>query len=495
MIDHLAEIHIGSSLERYPDLVLSNAALMQSHLENAAALLGTLKNRLENASATAQDIEMSDESPVLEIFEKLDGVLAQSRSAKVVVGKAIRQVEDLKERSLTLDTSATSVLERTQELTYDFSLAAREFSASALSSLNDTTQDAEAGFSRITTSLSSGPTSASVLFSKAQVATSQMQVFYNLTNNLSQTVEFSSPPPPAPWKVLAQKMREDAADIVARENELIGLRDEVSERKNNLAVKDRMLEELSVRNEVLEKRVGESSSQRERVKELEASAKSFKASEKDYVVKLTRLKDELQSLREEKETWKESMRTLPADGQTAPRATAPSSASSLLHIESLEAEIASLQSTIRYLRTAHHRTFLSTSETYLASPLVPPPPYHHPLEAEAKDVLREMLHLVSQPSSQPVKLRRRAKEDRLQWRPIRETSRWQVQRQKEEWQEWKEWRDGVAQRASLERREEARRRELKEARRKREELDDSMHLPVKVGYGEVKIVGEAETGV
>lgn len=485
-------MHVGSGLDRFPDLVLAHVAVMQSHFETAAGLLGILKSRLENSLSASEENEMTDESEQLDLFEKLDGLISQNRSARVIVGKATRQVEVLQSRSLTLDTSATSVLEHTQEITQDLTTNVRSLFVSTFKSLAHEEPEAEDPFSRISNTLVSGTTSLSMLSSKIQVATSQVQILFSLTNNLSQTVEFPSPPPPPPWRVLAQKMREDAADLVAREAELVRLKDDVSERKNNLAIKDKMLEELSVKNEVLEKRVSESGSRREKVKELEVAAESSKAREKDYVAKLTRLHDEVQSLRAEKETLKEAIKTAPGGTQNAPATTtAPASASSLLHIETLEAEIASLNSTVRYLRTSHHQTSLSASNAYLALPLVPPPQPRHHLEAEAKDVLREMLHLVSQPASEPVKLRRRAKEDRLQWRPIRETSQWQVQRQKEEWQEWKEWRDGVAHRARLERREASRRRELKNERMKEESVS-AAKTAVKVGEGEgeVKIVDD-----
>ena len=449
--------------------------------------LGILKSRIENNAKAPEGEDGAEENDYFEMFEKLDTLTSQSRSAKVVVGKAIRQLEDLKSRSLTLDPSTLNVVEHTQETTEDYASSVRNFGASVLYSLADEMQKGDSAFARISTALSSGSVTLSTLTNKVQATTAQLQTFYNLTNSLPQSVEFPSPPPPPPWKVLSQTMRDEKTDLAAREREFSRLKDELSERKNTLAIKDKILEEISVKNEVLEKRVGEAGGRRERVRELEAAADSFKAKEKDYTAKLSRLRGELESLERDREQWKQSAQPQPTDAtQNQSVKEAPASASAHLHIESLKGEIATLESTIRYLRTAYQSSFSSSSSTYLSSPLIPEPSAKSHMASEAKDVIREMLHLISQPSAQPVKLQRRAKEDRLRWRPAKDTSTWQSRRQREDWEEWREWRDVVAKRVLSEKKEESRKLEV---RNKDSNQRPEMVMPSKVEGGEVKIVG------
>ncbi|KAL9132097.1 MAG: hypothetical protein Q9217_000133 [Psora testacea] len=493
LMSHLAEVHIKDDLEHYPDQILTRASVMQSHLENAATTLAHLKSRLEGFISLFDAKEISDDSEHHEVLTKLDTLILQSRSAKVVSGKAIRQLEDLKSRSLTLDPSTLNVVEQVQDSTSDFAFYARSFGASVLKSLAGGTQETSSGHAGISNALSSSALPLSSLFSKIQSASSYLQMFYHLTNNLSQTVEFPSPPPPPPWELLAQRMRAETADLAAREAELDRLKDEVSEKNTTMAIKDRIVEELSVKVEVLEKRVGESGGWRERVRELETAAEAAKMKEKDFISKLSHLHIEIEKLEAERETWKQASKSqLPnaQSGQLAPAVEATSAARSIRQIECLRSEISALQSCVRYLRSAQYNTLISASQTDLSTPLTSPAPQPSPLETEARDVLKEMLHLVSQPTSYPIKLHPRPKEDRLRWHPARETSMWQAQRQQEEWEEWREWRDVIAKRTLQAIKEDQRKAEIRP--RCKTLAGAQLRLPGKCQGGKVQIAKPSE---
>ena len=488
-MSHLAEVHISDDLVHYPDHILTHASLIQSHLENAATTLTHLKSCLESHVLISETEELEDYSEYTEIFEKLDDLISQSRSAKVVTSKAIRQLEDLKSRSLTLDPSTIGTVEQTQNATSELTSSICSFGTSVLKSLAEETQATDSAHPRITQVLSSSATPISSLSNKLQSTVLHLQSFYNLTNSLTQTVEFPSPPPPPPWKLLAQKMRAETADLAQRETELSRLKDEVSEKNTTMAIKNKITEELSVKVEVLEKRVGESGGRRERVLELEMAAENAKTKEKDLISKLSHLRIELEKLEAERETWKQASQSQTASaqpGQPSPTAEATTSAAAARQIDYLKSEITALQSSIRYLRSTQYNTLLSSSHTYLSTPLTPPAPKPSPLKTEAKDVLKEMLHLVSQPASHPIKLHSRPKEDRLRWRPVKETSMWQIQRQREEWEEWREWRDGVVKRGMHAQKEEQRRKEVRAKSGNTLASVQQMRLPAgKEGHGGV----------
>ena len=476
-MEHLAEVHIAEDLEHYADDVNMRASMMQSNLENAAAALSHIRTMAE-ARVPLAAVDDEGDGAYDEFVQKIDSLISQLRSAKVISSKAIRQLEDLKSRSLTLEPSTASTIETSQNATSDLTSSVRSIGIAILRNLHE-----EGRTVPVTGGELVAQASFPSLFSKLQSVMGHLQIFYNLTSSLTQTVEFPSPPPPPPWKTLAQNMRDATADMAARELELARLKDEVAEKNTTLAMREKAAEEMSVKIEVLEKRVGESGGRRERVRELEAIIEAARWKENDLVTKLTQAQGELRNLEAEREKWKQVPQLAPItpNGQAT---TAPTtSQASLREIDSLKAEIKTLQSSIRYLRSATHKQTLSTAYEFLSTPITrieAPPPL---IETEAKDLLKEMLNLVSQTDNCTVRLQPLGKGDRLRWRPSRETSQWKVQKQKEEWEEWRAWRDNIAKKSARDKRENERIREARSRTtdKKREALATlQIQLPEKI---------------
>lgn len=492
LMEHLAEVHINEDLEHYADNVNMRALMMQSHLENAATALSHMKTMAEENVPQANTGSEEEDGAYDEFLRKTESLVSQTRSAKVIISKAIRQLEDLKSRSLTLEPSTVSTVELSQNATSDFASATRSAGISILRMLTEEGRSAPVMYEELV-----AQASFSSLVSKLQSAIGHLQIFYNLTSSLTQTVEFPSPPPPPPWKILAQNMQDATADMATRETELARLKDEVAEKNTTLAMREKAAEEMSVKVEVLEKRVGESGGRREKVRELEAVVEAARSKENDLFSNLTHLQSELRNLEAEREKWKQAPQLAPTashPGQAATTATA--SQASLRQIETLKDEIKALQSSIRYLRSASHRQSLSSAYNFLSAPIAPTEPAPSLIQTEAKDVLKEMLNLVSQPDRQIVKLQPRSKADRLRWQSVRETSIWKVQKQKEEWEEWREWKDGVAKKSAHNRKEEERRKEArsKNIAKEREALASiQIQLPGKIAGGlQVKIARPGE---
>lgn len=490
LMSHLAEVHIGESLSHYADEVNMRATMMQSYLENSAIALSHIKT-VSEAKISTTSIQSDEENTDYEEFiRKLDVLISQTRSAKVISSKSIRQLQDLKSRSLTLEPSTLNTVETAQNSTSEFSSLTRLAGMSIMQLLTD-----EAGNVPVTYEVLLDQTPFASLTTKMHSATGQLQTVYNLTSSLTQTVEFPSPPPPPPWNLLAQNMQAAADEQVARESELVRLKDEVAEKNTALAMKEKIAEEISVKVEVLERRVGESGGRREKVKELEAAVEAAVFKEKDLLGKLTYLQIELRNLEAERQRWKQSPQVAAPTLQSGQNGTATTSQAALRQIATLESEIKALQSSIRYLRSASYNHTLSSTYKFISAPLVPAQPAPSHIQTEAKDVLKEMLNLVSQSENQVVRLQPRNKADRLRWRPARETSSWKVQRQREEWEEWREWSDGVARKSATSKKEEERRREARSrnAVRDREPLASvQVQLPSKIGPMETRIVRPGE---
>src|ERR1700744_1504554 len=99
----LSEHHLGTDLSSYADDILMRTLLMQSHLETTASAITVLRSRVQlKVSPTSED-ETEDE--LARFVQQADATVSQSRSAKVVVGKAIRSLQELKARSLSLNQS------------------------------------------------------------------------------------------------------------------------------------------------------------------------------------------------------------------------------------------------------------------------------------------------------------------------------------------------------------------------------------------------------
>ena len=493
LMSHLAEVHVGEGLAHYADEINMRAIMMQSYFENSATALSHIKTISETKVSTTSTESDEENTDYEEFIRRLDALISQTRSAKVISSKSIRQLQDLKSRSLTLETSPLSTIETAQNGASELSSITRTAGMSVLQLVTE-----EARSVAVTYEVLLDQTPFLSIATKLHSAAGQLQTFYNLTSSLTQTIEFPSPPPPPPWILIAQNMQAATADMVARESELARLKDEVAEKKTTLAMQEKLAEEMGVKVEVLEKRVGESGGRREKVRELEAAVEAAVVKEKDLLGKLAYLQNELRSVEVEREKWKQSPQAVASTSQLGQAAAASTSHTILLQMHALKSEIRTLQSSIRYLRSASYNNTLSSTYGFLSRPLIPaqPPPSH--LQTEAKDVLKEMLNLVSQSENQVVRLQPRNKADRLRWRPARETSGWKTQHQREEWEEWREWRDGVAKKSAMGKKEEERRRGARSknaATGEREPLASvQVQLPTKMGSGldETKTVRPGE---
>jgi len=456
---HLAEIHIPDGLQQYAEDVYMRTLVMVSNLENAALALSTVKSMArskvsQTGGDNQQELEIDEEAEKL--FRRVDSLMLQIRSAKVVSGKAVHQIRELKSRSLTLDPSTLPAIEQYQTSTLELVSACRQSGLALAHTLNEEGRSNSLTGEEVMKAIFL--TDSSPLFTlstKSTIVTTQMQSLYNLTITLSQTVEFSSLAV-APWEAITEKIRAASTTSASHEKEIGRLRGELSEKNTALAMKDKIVEEMSVNVEVLEKRVNESGGRRDRLRELEGLVESSKSKEQESVKRLAGLEQKLKALEAEHENWKKhNHQTRVPSGSHGGLGAAYSeaqaeavSAKALEETVQLKAEIAMLQATIRHLRLLSHQNMMHSSQSFLSDPLLskPKPTERAHLAHEAKDVLQSMLVLVTQPENQVVKLKVLGQGARLGWRPARETPKWRVGRQREDWEVWRDWRDGVSKR-------------------------------------------------
>ena len=492
---HLAELHITDGLREHAEDVHMRALIMQGNLENAAAAIMHIKSITQTKILLATDADEADEEEAQDFLKKADNLISQVRSAKVISSKAVHQLEELQARSLTLDPSTQPSIEQFQDAISGLAQSCRVAGISVIGLVNEEGRTDSVRYDEITRAISSkDSTPFSSIMAKLQEVMSHVQNFYSMTTTLSHTTEFPSPLPPPPWELLSQRMKDEAMASVGHEKDVGRLRDELAEKKTALAMKDKIVEEMSVNVEVLEKRVGESGGRRERLRELESTIEASNSREHALITKLAGLGEDLRKAKADRESWKRQAAAVAAEGGVAltNHPSAPDrdfvSAKTKEDIAALKAEISTLQSMIRYLRQSAHSAALKSAHNFLDVPLVskPAPSKESHIAHQANKVLDSMLDLITRPEALVVQLHARKKEERLAWRPAHESSRWKVVKQREEWEGWREWRDEVAKLSREATAEKARMvaRRPREARRlKQESMGKEHHV------GEVIIVG------
>ena len=459
LISHLAETHLSDGLAQFAEDVYMRAVIMLSNLENAAVALSTIKLMAYNTLSPLVENDQEESEAVQDLAHKGDLLTSQIRSAKVVTSKTAYQLKELKSRALTLDPSTLPKIEQSQASTRELVHACRESGLSLVKLMNMEGRTSSLLYEEVVTAISSSDSSPfSALSSKTSAAASQMQSFYNLATTLSQTVEFSTSEVP-PWELLSRKLRAESNTSASHEREVGRLKDELAEKNTALAIKERIVEEMSVNVEVLEKRVGESSGRREKLRELEGLLDSSRSKERDAAKKLVRLEEDLKALEAEREGWEKRMRQ--AVNQPGSRdiygdhhsAAHEESFPARAHqnIAQLRAETEILKSTIRHLRLTNYNTSVNSSHSFLNAPLLPKrnATKQTRLSYEAHDVLRSMMAIITEPRNQVVQLKLEEKGARLSWRTVQQTCKWQVGRQREEWEAWRDWRDDVGRKSKV----------------------------------------------
>ncbi len=450
---HLGEKHINQGLEQHADDIHMRSTMIKSYLENSAAALSQMKifpqAKIPTSSEGGEDYqEMQD------FLQKTGSLETQSRNAKVVASKAITQIQELRSRSLTLDPSTLSNIEKCQNSASELAYLTRSVGILLARLLNEEGRNTPFTYQEISLAISSSQsTSLSTISSKIQTTAAQIQSFYNTTSSLTQTVEIASPTPPTPWRLLAQHMHAESVALAIHKSEVGRLKDDLVEKNTALAIREKIVEEMSVKVEVLEKRVRESGAQRERVRELEAVVNTASEKEKSLFSQLKRQQFTLQELEGQREFWKMSTSPQNHPSPDLIRNEPPISGTNLAigyRNAALESEIRGLKSSLRYLRAkcSSYNPYLSESPqsslSILTTPQKTPRAPERLYRSEASCVLREALQVISSGENRLLKLRPSKREERLKWKPARESSPWVLAKQKGEWDVWSGWADSVA---------------------------------------------------
>ena len=480
LLTHLAETNIPVALDAQADEVQMKAVLVQNYLESVAGALSHFKDVVKKESPPKEkDAEAGDDEEEVERmqFDKsLDNFISQSRSAKVITSKIIRSVNELMARSLSFGEDASKHFALAEDMAKDLATCARSIGSSITTLVQNESRPEKfrvEDFTAAMTSALSGSNALPTLQNKLQALFTTLEDLTALTSDLSQTVEFERGP--LPWSMRAKEIKSSKTISPDAEAEIYRLQTEVNERSTALSLRDKAFEEQNIRIELLEARSKDAKKNASLINELEQKITTFQERERDLGEAISAQIKEIQALEEDREKWKklaEQHSTLTTQRDAANgNETRISLAADIAERDRLHEEIKDLQAAVRYLREDNRRARLTepaTQHSWLHQPLIPKETRDQQrkavVEAECSDVLGQFIQLVK---TQKMVDLTQTPEDKLKWRPAKETPRYQVARQREEYEAWAEWAGDVVERE----------REVTKMKERRKALTSTYQLP------------------
>lgn len=478
LLSHLSEKLIPATLESYADDIHMRAVMMQNYLENTAAALTQISAIVQSKATTTP--EDKDE---IEFFgQKLDSLSSQARSGKVVVGKVARALEDLKTRSLSLPEDTFSSFETSEQAAKRLADLSKNIGDDVVQKVGEEGRTEPLTYHDflgcMVRNLSSNGTSneaesndAIIIFTNGlKDLSTQLEELTNLAGDLSITTEFERRT--APWIERAQHLERNKVIPPDADEEIRRLKTEAHETAATLVAKSQTLEEQSIKIEHLESRMREASKKAASVKDLETLLEQARTKETELVARFetqsadyNTLMDELTDYKSRIDQMKRTSVRIAASGTnnaatigTMSMADHLAAMASAHELETLRTEIRTLQAAIRFLQAENRRlrlldsTSVETSaglKSWLDQPLAKQRRSAKTAEAsaaaaEASSVLDNLLTLTS--STKLLDLTKTIPSDLkacMAWRPVKETSRYQALRNREQFERWTEQRDAV----------------------------------------------------
>ncbi|PNY26634.1 Dynactin [Tolypocladium capitatum] len=465
LMSHLGEVHISAGLASFADDVCMRSLVVQSHLESAAVAFNTTRAMVQRAMPS--EGEGNDDEMAQLFAKKLDLVITQTRSTKMIAGKAVRALEDLKTRSLSLLPETTEAFEQCEAGSRELADLSRKIGNSVHGLLTHdegriepfTYGEIQNAIHQAVLEVSSASESDtfSAYLSKLRTVHGHISDLAALATDLDQTQEFDVNP--APWRLRSQELKALKTVPLDAEEELRRLKEEHNEARRTIAQRDEHLSTAVLKIETLESRMRDAQANIERIanlqKQLEATGEQVDSLKED----IEKQDRELKNLESERDKWRKiaSDSRAFADGADAAgmKAGQERAVATAREMDELKKDISSLQSAVRYLREDNRRARTKEQQRYdwLAEPLKKPTSVAEQRKmfvvAEGRDVLGE---LVKMATSATVFDFAALPKDKLVWRRAKSTAQYHAAKQMEDYAAWTAWQDSVLRKSAVLRR-------------------------------------------
>ncbi|KAI8625861.1 dynein associated protein-domain-containing protein [Xylariaceae sp. FL1651] len=459
LMTHLGEVHISEGLESFADEVQMKTMLMQSHLESAATAFGITKEMVQRIVPPN-----GDEDELAQHFaRRAEAVISQTRSAKVIVSKALRSLEDLKARSLALTPETSEAFEQCEAACRELGDMSRSIGLDLHKLLTIEGREEPFTYPEVqsivhNTVMSTFSSAESDLFStylaKIRTLTSQVTDLAAVCADLSQTQEFERSS--APWILRAQELKALKIIPVDAEEELRQLKEHYHQARREIALRDENLSTATLRIETLEARMRDANNKASRITDLEARIADAQNHIDSLKKDIEQQDREAKTLEADRDKWKKIAGDSRAYGDAADTAGAKAgqerAVATAREMDALKDDIASLQAAVRYLREDNRRARVTEQPKYdwLAEPLKKPTSIAEQrkalVTAEGKDVLSELLHMATSAKIYDLSV---LPKDKMAWRPARLTPQYHAAKQAEDFAAWKSWQNSVVQKTHV----------------------------------------------
>ncbi|EWC47620.1 hypothetical protein DRE_03240 [Drechslerella stenobrocha 248] len=456
LMTHLGEVHLVNDIEGYAENVHMKVLMMLTYLESSASCFNFQKQiLLDRLPPTDDEGDMS-----AHFARKAEGLIGNCRSAKVIVTKVMRSLEELRARSLTLRFDTYASFERCEEMCKRLVEYARGSGAELYSLLFAPGREEPFMFDEIqavvyrSTEKLLGLIDSDPFQScgkELKILTNSLVELVTVAGDLDMTVEFERGHPP--WVVRAKDLKSKKTATVDVEEEVRRLKEDAHSRATQIKLREHALEESSVRIEHLESRIQTLSKQAEKIEELERNLSDAATREKDFTDSLDNLTEELQNLENEVAKWKKvASEARPVDeNDKAGRERAVATAR---EVAALKHEIETLQGATRFLRDDARKardSDVTLPNAWLFEPLVPTNKdiaedhaRDEDLTTEGRDLLTEFLSFTTSATVFDL-----SKVKRGGHRKTAETPQYNYVRQRERYESVNAWRDSLVNRSSF----------------------------------------------
>ena len=375
----LSEKLIPSSLATEADALHCQTMAIQSSLQTVAELMPMLKDIVTSSAVIEEDMDADVEAG--HFSKKIQDLEFQSRSTKVVAGKAATALEEMIQRSDSFIGASSEMFEPAEILSQKLSKAIRCVISDIYAAAQDDSRENMLAYPEIT-SIVNGVVADALRGASPQtdafktIAESLVEIHSRLTDlnasamDISRATEFERHP--APWTVRAKEIKAKRELSAETEESLRRLKSDLQAKAEILASKDQQLEEQHLRISLLESRTKDAKETATIVKDLEAEvdrARQEAVNARDNLSQMAQDYEKLEAQQRREQAELEKLKQIQSadGGATNIEVVDQSAARAMEHrLSSLTREIESLQSAVRYLKTENHRLQLPLAHSDLS---------------------------------------------------------------------------------------------------------------------------------
>lgn len=448
MLAHIVEIHNEKSANSRACDTILRATHIFSNFGNCILALESTKSLLQHVITTTSSDDEDGMATMNTYMHQLEDSTVQARSSKYVAGKALRSLEELRARSMTLIPDSVEIFDQTSAMVSQLSHGAIELWSLLHPHLDVMGSEESIDISSIAALMNSfrllslatpqNMNCLTILASHMAIVSAKLNQILTLSTSLSQTIEFTRHP--APWTLLASSLSSTTLLPPAISSELIHLKSSLQARLEDLHTRDRTISEQFLKIELLESRMRDATAKAARIEELEELLEKAVQRGEELAKEIEARLEEVNKLSVERN----QLRLAVEDDEDGNTGAGRRTVASAREVHALKLEIEHLQHTVRHLhQQSSPRARYTASETsWLSEPLIrgkkPSKAAREAAEAVEKEgvaLLEGLIGLVLE--ARVVGLEDGVgSADRLRWRPLAEKSAWIVAGERERWEGW-----------------------------------------------------------